>query len=168
MIKAKIEKVSISSIKENAANPRTINKHKFQKLVNSVKEFPEMLSLRPIIVDKDNVILGGNMRYKACKELGLKEVYIIQAADLDDKQAQEFIVKDNVGFGEWDWDILANEWDRESLEDWGLEGFPFEDVKEIEEEYTLEDNISLKVVLETEEQKDNLAEELKKRGFKIK
>ena len=121
MIKAKIEKVSISSITENAANPRTINKHKFQKLVNSVKEFPEMLSLRPIIVNKDNVILGGNMRYKACKELGLKEVYIIQAADLDDKQAQEFIIKDNVGFGEWDWDVLANDWDIDLLEDWGLE-----------------------------------------------
>jgi len=121
MIKAKIEKVSISSITENAANPRTINKHKFQKLVNSVKEFPEMLSLRPIIVNKDNVILGGNMRYKACKELGLKEVYIIQAADLTDKQAQEFIVKDNVGFGEWDWDVLANDWDIDLLEDWGLE-----------------------------------------------
>tara|TARA_R110002074_G_scaffold2218_1_gene13137 strand:+ start:273 stop:863 length:591 start_codon:yes stop_codon:yes gene_type:complete len=121
MIKAKIEKVSISSITENAANPRTINKHKFQKLVNSVKEFPEMLSLRPIIVNKDNVILGGNMRYKACKELGLKEVYIIQAADLDDKQAQEFIVKDNVGFGEWDWDILANAFDNVELKEWGLD-----------------------------------------------
>ena len=121
MIKAKIEKVSISSITENAANPRTINKHKFQKLVNSVKEFPEMLSLRPIIVNKDNVILGGNMRYKACKELGLKEVYIIQATDLDDKQAQEFIVKDNVGFGEWDWDILANAFDNVELKEWGLD-----------------------------------------------
>ena len=121
MIKAKIEKVSISSITENAANPRTINKHKFQKLVNSVREFPEMLSLRPIVVDKDNVILGGNMRYKACKELGLKEVYIIQATDLNDKQAQEFIVKDNVGFGEWDWDILANAFDNVELKEWGLD-----------------------------------------------
>jgi hypothetical protein len=121
MIKAKIQKVSISSIKENDANPRFINKHKFQKLVNSVKEFPEMLSLRPIVVDKDNIILGGNMRYKACKEIGLKEVYIIQAADLDDKQAQEFIIKDNVGFGEWDWDVLANDWDTDLLEDWGLD-----------------------------------------------
>ena len=129
MIKAKIEKVSISSITENAANPRTINKHKFQKLVNSVREFPEMLSLRPIVVDKDNVILGGNMRYKACKELGLKEVYIIQAADLDDKQAQEFIVKDNVGFGEWDWDILANAFDNVELKEWGLDVWqPEEDI----------------------------------------
>ena len=140
MIKAKIEKVSISSITENAANPRTINKHKFQKLVNSVKEFPEMLSLRPIIVNKDNVILGGNMRYKACKELGLKEVYIIQAADLDDKQAQEFIVKDNVGFGEWDWDILANDWNVKELEEWGLDGFPF-DIEENEEEEVYTKNI---------------------------
>ena len=149
MIKAKIEKVSISSIKENAANPRTINKHKFQKLVNSVKEFPEMLSLRPIIVDKDNIILGGNMRYKACKELGLKEVYIIQAADLDDKQAQEFIVKDNVGFGEWDWDILANDWDVKELEEWGLDGFPFEEeVLEAEEDdYTEPDNMQVDVIL---------------------
>ena len=121
MIKAKIQKVSISSIKENDANPRFINKHKFQKLVNSVKEFPEMLSLRPIVVDKDNIILGGNMRFKACKEIGLKEVYIIQADDLDEKKAQEFIIKDNVGFGEWDWDILANDWDTDLLEDWGLD-----------------------------------------------
>ena len=121
MIKAKIQKVSISSIKENVANPRFINKHKFQKLVNSVKEFPEMLSLRPIVVDKDNIILGGNMRYKACKEIGLKEVYIIQADDLDEKKAQEFIIKDNVGFGEWDWDVLANDWDTDLLEDWGLD-----------------------------------------------
>lgn len=143
MIKAKIEKVSISSIKENAANPRTINKHKFQKLVNSVKEFPEMLSLRPIIVDKDNVILGGNMRYKACKELGLKEVYIIQAADLDDKQAQEFIVKDNVGFGEWDWDILANAFDNVELKEWGLDVWqPEEDVDySVLEELDLEDTL---------------------------
>ena len=121
MIKAKIQKVSISSIKENDANPRFINKHKFQKLVNSVKEFPEMLSLRPIVVDKDNIILGGNMRYKACKEIGLKEVYIIQADDLGEKKAQEFIIKDNVGFGEWDWDILANTFDNVELKEWGLD-----------------------------------------------
>lgn len=121
MIKAKIEKVSISSINENENNPRSINKYKFEKLVKSVKDFPEMLKLRPIVVDKDNIILGGNMRYKACKEVGLKEVYIIQAEDLTDKQAQEFIIKDNVGFGEWDWDILANDWDTDLLEDWGLD-----------------------------------------------
>ena len=152
MIKAKIEKVSISSINENDANPRFINKHKFQKLVKSVKDFPEMLKLRPIVVDKDNIILGGNMRYKACKEIGLKEVYIIQAEDLTDKQAQEFIIKDNVGFGEWDWDILANTFDNVELKDWGL------DVWQPEEEidYSVLDEIDL------EEKIDNLYDQTKK------
>lgn len=121
MIKAKIEQVPISSLRENENNPRNINKHKFEKLKNSIKDFPEMLALRPIVVDKDNVILGGNMRYKASKELGLKKVYIIQAENLSDAQAQEFIIKDNVGFGDWDWDILANNWDTSLLTDWGMD-----------------------------------------------
>ena len=99
MIKAKIQKVKLSEVKQNKKNPRYINKVKFKKLVNSIKNFPEMLSLRPIVVDKDNVILGGNMRYKACLELGLKQIYIIKADDLTKKQAEEFIIKDNVGFG---------------------------------------------------------------------
>ena len=167
MIKAKIEKVSISSITENSANPRFINKHKFQKLVNSVKQFPEMLSLRPIVVDKDNVILGGNMRYKACKELGLKQVYIIQATDLDDKQAQEFIVKDNVGFGEWDWDVLANDWDVKELEDWGLDGFPFEEeekeLKDISD--TIESSFRIEVEIENEEEQEKLYNELIEKGY---
>ena len=163
-----IKEIELSKIKENYNNPRTVNKLRFLKLKKSILNFPEMLSIRPIVVDENLIILGGNMRYKAAKELGFKTIHIQIAKDLTQKQKEEFAIKDNEHFGEWDWDILANEWDRESLEDWGLEGFPFEDVKEIEEEYTLEDNISLKVVLETEEQKDNLAEELKKRGFKIK
>jgi hypothetical protein len=79
-----------------------------------------MLELRPIVVDENNIILGGNMRHKACIEAGLKEVYIVQAKDLTELQKDEFIVKDNVGFGEWDWDILANEWDTDKLQDWGL------------------------------------------------
>ena len=152
MIKAKIEKVSISSIKENENNPRSINKQKFEKLVKSVKEFPEMLKLRPIVVDKDNIILGGNMRYKACREVGLKEVYIIQAEDLTDKQAKEFIIKDNIGFGEWDWDILANTFDNVELKDWGL------DVWQPEEaiDYSVLDEIDL------EEKIDNLYDQTKK------
>ena len=142
MVKTKIEKVSISSIKENENNPRSINKQKFKKLVKSVQEFPEMLKLRPIVVDKDNIILGGNMRYKACKEVGLKEVYIIQAKNLSEEQVQEFIIKDNVGFGDWDWDILANSWDTSLLTDWGVDvwknsddfSFDIEDEEEEEEE----------------------------------
>jgi len=115
-----VAKVKINSIKTNPKNPRLIKDDKFKKLVNSIKEFPQMLELRPIVVDENNIILGGNMRHKACIEAGLKEVYIVQAKDLTEQQKDEFIVKDNVGFGEWDWDILANEWDTEKLENWGL------------------------------------------------
>ena len=79
-----------------------------------------MLELRPIVVDENNIVLGGNMRLKACKEAGLKEVYIVKADNLTEQQKDEFIVKDNVGFGEWDWDMLANEWNDKDLKDWGL------------------------------------------------
>ena len=112
--------VKINSIKTNPKNPRLIKDDKFKKLVKSIQEFPQMLELRPIVVDENNIILGGNMRYKACVEAGLKEIYILKAEDLTEEQKDEFIVKDNVGFGEWDWDILANEWDTEKLQDWGL------------------------------------------------
>ena len=116
-----IEKVKINSITENPDNPRTIKGDKFNKLVKSIQDFPEMLKIRPIVVNDDNVILGGNMRYKASIRAGLSEVHIIKASGLTDEQQKEFIAKDNVGFGEWDWDVLANEWDVEKLEDWGLE-----------------------------------------------
>jgi ParB-like chromosome segregation protein Spo0J len=115
-----IQKVKINAIKSNPNNPRLIKDDKFHKLVKSIKEFPQMLELRPIVVNDEMVILGGNMRHKACIEAGLKEVTIVKAKDLTEEQQKEFIIKDNVGFGEWDWDILANEWDTESLEEWGL------------------------------------------------
>ena len=116
-----IQKVKINAIKSNPNNPRLIKDDKFHKLVKSIKEFPQMLELRPIVVNDEMVILGGNMRHKACIEAGLKEVTIVKAKDLTEEQQKEFIIKDNVGFGEWDWDILANEWDAESLEEWGLD-----------------------------------------------
>ena len=127
-----VAKVKINSIKTNPKNPRLIKDDKFKKLVNSIKEFPQMLELRPIVVDENNIILGGNMRHKACIEAGLKEVYIVQAKDLTELQKDEFIVKDNVGFGEWDWDILANEWDTDKLQDWGLDIPIFKEYEEIE------------------------------------
>lgn len=117
----KIEDVKISSIKLNDKNPRLIKDDKFKKLVKSIQDFPEMLKIRPIVVNNDMVVLGGNMRLRACKEAGLKVVPIIKADTLTPEQQNEFIVKDNVGFGEWDWDILANEWDSEELEAWGLD-----------------------------------------------
>jgi hypothetical protein len=122
-----MELVSINEVKANENNPRFIKDYKFKKLVKSIKEFPEMLKLRPIVVNSDMVVLGGNMRLKACTEAGLKEVYILKADELTEEQQREFIVKDNVGFGEWDWDILGNEWNSVQLEDWGLDGFPFEE-----------------------------------------
>jgi DNA modification methylase len=114
-----------SEVKPNPKNPRLIKDGKFQKLVTSIKEFPDMLNKRPLIVftDVDNkyVVLGGNMRLKACKEIGLKEIPIIVADEWTEEQKNEFLIKDNVGFGEWDWDSLANEWDTDKLEDWGLD-----------------------------------------------
>ena len=141
----KAEKIEISQIKTNPNNPRLIKDHKFKKLVKSIKEFPEMLEIRPIVVDKDNIVLGGNMRLRACQEAGLKEVYILKADQLTEKQQREFIVKDNVGFGEWDWDDLANEWDAEELEDWGLD-LPMDvkiDELEDDEEIELEKSVQL-------------------------
>lgn len=116
-----VKKVKISEIKTNPKNPRLIKDDKFKKLVKSIQEFPQMLELRPIVVDENNIVLGGNMRLKACIEVGLKEIFIVQAAELTEDQKDEFIVKDNVGFGEWDWDLLANEWDTDKLTEWGLD-----------------------------------------------
>jgi hypothetical protein len=116
-----VNKIKISEVKTNPKNPRLIKDDKFRKLVKSIQEFPQMLELRPIVVDENNIVLGGNMRLKACKEAGLKEVFIVKAEGLTELQKDEFIVKDNVGFGEWDWDMLANTFEAEQLEDWGLD-----------------------------------------------
>jgi len=115
-----IKTVKLSEIKSNPNNPRIIKDDKFSKLVKSIQEFPKMLEIRPIVVNADMIVLGGNMRLKACKEAGLKEVPIIFADDLTEDEQKQFIIKDNVGFGEWDWDMLANEWEPELLEEWGL------------------------------------------------
>jgi len=127
--------INIQEVRPNENNPRFIKDYKFKKLVKSIKEFPEMLKLRPIVVNTDMVVLGGNMRLKACKEAGLKEVWVLKADDLTEQQQREFIVKDNVGFGEWDWDVLANDWNGQQVSDWGLTVVPFEDsVEEVIEQ----------------------------------
>jgi hypothetical protein len=115
-----IEKVLIGSVKPNPQNPRVIKNNKFQQLVKSIKDFPEMLELRPIIVNDDMVVLGGNMRLRACKDAGLEEVYIIKASELSIEKQNEFVIKDNVNFGEWDVDVLANNFEREILLQYGL------------------------------------------------
>jgi hypothetical protein len=130
--------VNIKTIKETPGNPRFIKDAKFKKLVKSIKEFPEMLQIRPIVVDENMVILGGNMRLKACKSAGMFEIWIDQHFNLTEQQKREFIIKDNSGFGEWDWDILANEWDIQQLSDWGVDlpvfDLPIEDDQQITEE----------------------------------
>lgn len=143
-----IKKVSITEVKPNGTNPRIIKDAKFKQLVQSIQEFPEMLELRPIIVNSDMVILGGNMRYKACMDAGIKEIPIMIADSLDEAKQKEFIVKDNVGFGEWDWDVLANEWDVEELAHWGLD-LPLDFGTEIELEAE-EDNFSVPDIIETD------------------
>jgi hypothetical protein len=136
----KTEKVSIKLVKSNTDNPRIIKDDKFKKLVKSIQDFPQMLEIRPIVVNDEMVVLGGNMRLKACQEAGLKEVFIIKASELTEDQQKEFIIKDNVGFGEWDWDILANEWDVDALTEWGLEigGFDL-DSDQLGTDFTLPD-----------------------------
>jgi hypothetical protein len=116
-----IKKVKISEVKKNPNNPRLIKDYKYQKLVKSIKDFPEMLELRPIVVDENMIILGGNMRYRASVDAGLGEVWIKIADNLTEDQKKEFVIKDNSNFGEWDWDLLANEWDIKALSDWGLD-----------------------------------------------
>jgi len=145
-----MQKVKINAIKTNPKNPRLIKDDKFKKLVKSIQEFPQMLELRPIVVDENNIILGGNMRYKACIEAGLKEIYILKAEDLTEQQKDEFIVKDNVGFGEWDWDILANEWDTDKLTDWGLDlplDVSVEELEAEEDDYEIPNEINTDIVL---------------------
>jgi hypothetical protein len=119
--------VKISEVKQNPNNPRTIRDDKFEHLVTSIKAFPEMLNIRPIVVNNDMVVLGGNMRLKACREAGLKQVPIIVAGELTEAQQREFIIKDNVSGGDWDWSALTSEWDTEQLEEWGLDIPEFND-----------------------------------------
>jgi hypothetical protein len=160
--------VKISEVKSNPNNPRIIKDDKFQKLVKSIKEFPEMLNIRPIVVNADMVVLGGNMRLRACKEAGLKEVAIIKASDLTEDQQKQFIIKDNVGFGEWDWGMLANEWNSEDIESWGLDIPGFDDVDDLGENFSLPDGdkapfqqMTFTLADEQAEQIKNAIEEIK-------
>jgi hypothetical protein len=122
----------INEIKSNPNNPRLIKDHKFKQLVKSIQDFPQMLELRPIVIDENNMVLGGNMRLKACLEAGLTDVPVIHANNLSEEQKKEFIIKDNISFGEHDFDILANEWNILELDEWGLDipAFANNDIEE--------------------------------------
>lgn len=116
---------NITEIKPNPKNPRIIKDEKFQKLVQSLQDFPQMLEKRPLVCFTDTdgklVVLGGNMRLKAAKEIGLNQLPVVLADDWTEEQKQQFLIKDNVGFGEWNWEELQQDWDVDQLEEWGLD-----------------------------------------------
>lgn len=133
------KKVNIAKVKPNDQNPRFITDAKFKKLVKSIKEFPEMLETRPLVVDENMVVLGGNMRLKALKSAGVFEVPIYQVIGWSKEQKDEFIIKDNLGYGEWDWDIIANEWQSAKLNEWGLDVPEFANVDDFGTDFELAD-----------------------------
>lgn len=147
--KKEIIVVKVGEIKPNPNNPRVIKDDKFKKLVKSIQEFPQMLNIRPIVVNDDMIVLGGNMRLKACKEAGIKEIPIIKASELTEEQQREFIIKDNIGFGEWDWEMIANEWDAEQLTDWGMDIPDFKPIvaEAEEDDFEVPDEIKTDIVL---------------------
>ena len=163
-----LQQVKISKIKGNPINPRVVKNDKYEKLKGSIEAFPEMLEKRPIIVDEDFMILGGNMRWKACVELGLKEVWVNVAVGWTQEQKDEFIIKDNGHSGEWDWDVLANNWDVEQLSEWGLEAITndWDDLDYIDEEIDkpeLKSNniITVKIPSELEDERNAIEDGLK-------
>ena len=134
--------IKLKDIKTNPNNPRLIKDAGFAKLVKSIKEFPKMMELRPLVVNADNMIIGGNMRFKAIKELGYTNIpkeWIKRADELTEDETRRFIIADNVGFGEHDWDLLANEWNSVELEEWGLDSWQNMDDIETSDEFTLPD-----------------------------
>jgi len=161
------QQVKISKVKGNPSNPRIIKNDKFKKLVKSIQEFPEMLKLRPIVVDEDMIVLGGNMRLRASKDAGLTEVWIDIAEGLTEEQKKEFIVKDNVAFGEWDWDSLGNEWDSVQLAEWGLDVWQNEDdVEDIEEVLDFNEDVNFIIKCENLKELEELKDKLKLTGTK--
>lgn len=161
------EIIDISKVKLNENNPRLIKDDKFKKLVTSIREFPEMLKIRPIVVDENLVALGGNMRLMACKELGLKEVPIIRANELTEEQKREFIIKDNVGFGQWDYDKLANEWDEQLLLYWGMDVWQTE-IEEPQWSEEKQDIFKLLLDFENEEKREQAYNYLVEKGYNPK
>jgi hypothetical protein len=131
-----MEFIAISKVIPNSDNPRYIKEEKFKKLVQSLKDFPEMANARPIVVNTEMVALGGNMRLKAMQEAGWSEVPV-KIVDWSEEKQREFIIKDNVGFGDWDWDELANTWNSVELEEWGMDSWQNMDDIDTTDEFTL-------------------------------
>ena len=164
--------MNIKEIKSNPNNPRIIKDEKFAKLKKSISEFPKMMELRPMVINSENIVLGGNMRLKALKELGYKDIpdnWVKRADELTEDETRRFIIADNVGFGEHDWEMLANEWDTQELEDWGLEGFPFdEDIQDIEEIEDFNESVNFTIKCDSIKQLEQLQTKLNTSTAKLK
>ena len=157
--------MKITEIKLNPNNPRVIKDDKFAKLKKSIQDFPQMLELRPLVIDENNTVLGGNMRLRALQDLGIKEVPVVYAKDLTEEQKKEFTIKDNLSYGEWDWSILANEWDNVKLEEWGLNVWTSSEINldDFFKEDTEQKEIKNKITLEyTETDYNKIIEAFKK------
>ncbi len=158
--------MNIKEIKFNNTNPRTITDSKLEQLKKSIKEFPKMLELRPLVIDEDNIVLGGNMRLKACRELGITDIPVKKIEGLTQEQKNEFIIKDNLGYGEWDWDILFEDWNIEELKDWGMD-IKDDEYKEIEEDED-EGDWFLNIEFTNEADVEYWFDKLKNEGLKCK
>lgn len=163
-----VKKVKASQIKPNPNNPRLIKDDKFKKLVESLKSFPEMSDVRPVVVNTDLIILGGNMRFKAMQEAGWKEIPV-QIVDWPEEKQREFIIKDNVSGGEWDWEMIANEWDTGQLEEWGLDIPKFDTNDEINDlSETINQLFRIEVICKDEEHQENTYNKLIEQGHECR
>ena len=164
--------IKLSSIKPNPNNPRLIKDDKFKKLVQSIKDFPKMMELRPMVINSDNIVLGGNMRLKALKELGYKEVpkeWVKSADDLTEDEQRQFILKDNIGFGEHDWEMLQAEWDLSELEEWGLDVPKWDNEAEQKDlSSTIESLYRIEVICQDEEHQENSYNKLIEQGYECR
>jgi len=158
-------RLPVDQVKPNPDNPRIIKDKAFKKLVQSLKDFPEMAEVREVVLNKDHIILGGNMRFRAMKEAGWKDIPV-KIVDWSIEKQREFIVKDNVSGGEWDWDILMNEWDTDLLDDWGLV-LPI-DSKENDDDLELDDIKALEIRFDDDNEMQKVYEELQSRGYECK
>lgn len=159
--------VKISEIKPNPDNPRVIKDDAFKKLVQSIKEFPEMIEAREIVVNTDMVILGGNMRFRALKEAGVSEVPV-KIVDWPEDKQREFVIKDNVSGGEWDYDMLANQYEVEELTAWGLDLPELTETEPDDNDLDLDEKKIIEVSLQSDDEMQQLYDELTQRGYTCK
>ncbi len=164
----KTELTPIAKIKANPDNPRIIKDDKFDKLVKSIQEFPQMLDLRPIVVNSDMMVLGGNMRLRACQKAGLKEVPVLKADDLTPEQQKRFIITDNASFGAWDYDVLANEWEVADLDAWGVDVPDWDnaDPKDLSDE--IKETFEVIISFDNEQQQQQAYEKLMQEGYQCR